>query len=266
MRLNYTGNLFNYTAGKYQLTRTDNISVFKDGQSINSEYWGKIINTTHLPSYASEVPYNIELVKQDLQFLNARLDYLRKTITFWDSYQIKGTIEDSTDIFKINNLEEGQSLIISSSDNIKWNGVDCRRGGVFVNTFDQGIIYIEPVSSGIYVPKLEALKQDGETTGMRLSYDFSDNINAVDFQQDFQFTKNEIYYNGVFFLEEIEEGKMPGVESSIIPVVKFIFPNKGGEEEIIIDHTLKLTGNNITINIPGLEKGVDELAVMVRIK
>ena len=273
MRLNYTGKLFNYTANKYQPTWTDNttIKVEEKGETISSEYWGKIINSTHLPSYSQTIPYKEEQIKADLQFLNARLDYLRKTITYWDSYQIKDTIENLDEIHKIDILEQGKSLIINSKESFIWNNNECRRGGVFVNTFDQGIVYISPLSAGIYKPVITPI--DG---GIKIAYEFSDSIVDSEETHRIPFDEPEIYYAesktiGINYVGDItpdfnldSSNTIFNIEckSSILPVLAFYY----NDEEINIDYKITKQGNNYQVECIIPETGVLSELIIVKVK
>lgn len=196
MRLNYNGQWFNYTSNKYQPTWVDaNLKISVQNKEDNPlnlpdeelslEYWGKLINSTHLPSSnVDKSNYQLSHVKNDLQFINARLDYLRKTITYWDAYQIQGVINNPNEKYLIERLEKSRSLIINTGESFKWNNQDCRRGGMFVNTIDQGIVYIPPQPAGAYKPVIVGIIKDennkeiesnSTTSGkIKISYAFED--------------------------------------------------------------------------------------------
>lgn len=250
MRLNYNGQLFYYTAHKYKPTNQNQILISvqdaTNAELMTSEYWGKIINNMHLPSYGIATHnYSTINIKNDLEFLNARLDYLRKTITYWDAYQIQGSINTKDDISSIDSLEIGRSLIINTTETFTWKNQICSRGGVFVNTYDQGIIYVPPQAAGIYKPEVNYINIDQttsetSTSHMSISYKFSAETPQESIQEgpfEVPFSGQEQYYNISGTVTQFQI-TFNSENSNIIPIIQFFY--KG--EEIWVDYTW--TGNN----------------------
>lgn len=248
MKLNYTGSAFFKNGNKYNPLPIWDKEVSVDDVVYPYEYWGNIINNMQLPSYyVKSDQYNIDNVREDLQFLNSRLDYLRKTITYWDSYQIQDVIEKPEDISKINSIVVGTSLINNLSDPFKWKNNVCTRGGVFVNTYNAGIIYVPSQAAGTYTPIINYSSADEGS--ISISYDFNDGVpsetidttpSGINFLEEEYykvFDDNEDATYDVWKGLEDFNNNMKQSECKAFPVINFFIENKINKEceEIVFD-------------------------------
>lgn len=271
MRLNgYNNSLLTIIHDKYSTKIFDNYKVFvvrsndvvEDGNyikflksnvlSINGECWGQILNNSHLPSFNQKTYNNNIEINNDLQFLNARLDYLRKTITYWDTYQIHTVINDESEISSLNVLPPSTSAIINSDDSIQWRGKTYRRGDVIVNTSNQGLVKVDAIAAGAYVPKIE---YDRINNNIKIQYEFVSSPSSNTTEESYNLNVEEYVYNSEFevknksFTFSCIENSEEGV---LFPIISFyiIEPSIEEPEEVKLDCTIRSSGSNwfVTIN------------------
>lgn len=247
MKLNYTGSVFFKNGNKYNPLPIWDKDISVDDVVYPYEYWGNIINNMQLPSYyVKSDQYTIDNVREDLQFLNSRLDYLRKTITYWDSYQIQDVIEKPEDIHKINSIVVGTSLINNLSNSFKWKDNICTRGGMFVNTYNAGVIYVPSQAAGTYTPKIDF--SSANEGSIQISYDFNDSVpsETIFTEGEMSFVEEEYYevfddnenasYDVWKGLADFNDN-MSQSKCKAFPVINFFIENKINKEceEIIFD-------------------------------
>ena len=195
-KLNYNGSLFTRAANKYEINNISNKyiklidSTTGKEERYNIEYWGRLINETALPYSGT----TWEDLNKNLDFLHARLDFLRKTITYWDSFQIQGVVFSQTEIKKIYEMNPNSSLIVAVN-NLRWNNRILMAGDTVIKDAYNNYHVIESNVTGIYKPELSYY----DNNKFQIKYSPSKDLDAlVDITQTTDAVTvngSEVYYN-----------------------------------------------------------------------
>lgn len=151
----------------------------KEGEiqkTYQGERFARMIGYNTLPSLQDD-PANInrETFAKDLEFLNARLDGIRKTIDYYDVYRINDVIQtnDSNIIAaKISALLPNSSLLIDTHAEdivIDDKKISLKPGDVIVRDNSGKLYYIAAQTSGIFYPS----GISGENGQYTITYSFS---------------------------------------------------------------------------------------------
>ena len=110
-----------------------------------------------------------------LNYLNQKLESVRKTISFWDAYQIFDVIEEEDVVLsKLSQLPNNSSLISNVKTPFQWidpvSNIEetIYSGDIFIKDY-QGVLHlIHATNKGIYVP--ESLDFAGAGNSMTINY------------------------------------------------------------------------------------------------
>lgn len=113
-----------------------------------------------------------------LNYLNYKLEAVRKTISFWDAYQITDAIEDNELLLnKITQLPNNSSLVNNTAEPFQWldpvTGTEetILRGDVFIKDYLGNIHLIHATNKGVFVPE-KLILADGGSAGNSLTIQY----------------------------------------------------------------------------------------------
>lgn len=190
--LYYNGSLFTKKDNKYSITDMSNKTIIvqdKDGktESFPMEYWGRILNETALPYAGSN---ESDLIK-NIDFLHARLDFLRKTVTYWDTFNIQGVISTQNDVNKIYDMDINSTLIVAGK-NLKWENTVLSSGDSIIKDSTSNYHIIPSNSSGVFKPQIKI----SENNKVEISYSPDDNwVQDLNVAENLSLNTAEVYYN-----------------------------------------------------------------------
>lgn len=96
---------------------------------------------------------------QDLEFLNKRINYLRRYLTFFDIYHIKDVVTDeSTFDAKVSALPVNSSLVVNAK--VQKGSEEYNRGDVVVKLNDGSVRHIRAQNVGIFYPVVKIAKDE----------------------------------------------------------------------------------------------------------
>lgn len=114
--------------------------------------YNNFVKDSILPSSQTTGAYTGELLKQDIEFLNKKIESARKTLTQWDFYKISDVVTDKTSLkSQINTLLPNTALVINTSSFYD-EDVRYSRGDIVYKKTDYTTEHIKAENSGIYYP------------------------------------------------------------------------------------------------------------------
>lgn len=114
--------------------------------------------------------------KGAFEYLEQKAEAVRKTISFWDAYQIRGVISDQDTLTSaISQLPPNSSLI--ANINGQWGTENFYQGDIFVKDYYNNIYHIPVVSTGYYYPK-KITRSSGNSSTYSITYYYSSNAPA----------------------------------------------------------------------------------------
>jgi len=136
----------------------------------------KFVRNTELPSIASGITtYTAANAKEDLEFLDKKMDFIKKELTQWDVYKISEVVKTEEEFLsKFNNLLPNTGLIIDSDSfekNIEDQNLVLSRGDIIYKNTDSSAIYIQSERGGVFYPS--QLKMNAGNNNVEISYSFT---------------------------------------------------------------------------------------------
>lgn len=143
----------------------------------------------------TSITNNESTILEYMQYLDAKISAVRKTTTFWDSYNIRDAAISQLDfINKYAALPNNSSLIINS-DSFKIGNTTYNKGSVVLKDFYGNQQIIEGKQNGFYIPS--SLTTIG-TGNFKLTFEYRDYINResiIDFEAALETPKDGTLYN-----------------------------------------------------------------------
>lgn len=136
------------------------------------------------------------------KYLDAKISSTRKTLTFWDSFQVKNTASSKSDFLqKYNSLPINSSLIISDEKGFSYNQQNFKYGDLVLKDDNEEMHIISSSTAGAYVPNLSS-KTVGDTTTYSLGFTYQsgssfDDIASLDLGE-YKSTPENVYSKCVF--------------------------------------------------------------------
>lgn len=196
-------------------------------------------------SHSTLVDFDENDIPSVLKYLNMKLEATRKTISFWDAYQIRGTIEDSDAdnlLSALSQLPNNSSLVNNVTTVMTWineagESQSIYAGDVFVKDYSGHIHLIKATNKGIYRPT-EFHNASGNT--YELKYEYSQDTEDVTVSMDIN-TENNIIYN-------LQGELVPGASvnfsfNTTIPIVKFFYE----DDQIFIPNGVNINNDTVTL-------------------
>ena len=128
-------------------------------------------------STLKHIPHNAQGCVDALNYLNNKLEAVRKTISFWDAYQITDAIEDNELLLnKITQLPNNSSLVNNTAEPFQWldpntgEEVTVLKGDVFIKDYLGNIHLVHATNKGVYVPEKITLVGSGNSLSITYRY------------------------------------------------------------------------------------------------
>ena len=195
-------------------------------------------------------------VLEYMRYLDAKISAVRKTTTFWDSYNIRDAAVSQIDfINKYAALPNNSSLIINS-DSFKIGDVTYNKGSVVLKDFYGNQQIIEGKQNGFYIPS--SLTTVG-TGNFKLTFEYRDSVDRdpIDLQAELKtpkagtlynekITNSEFINNSYFITLKPDES---GIE--IMPFIECYADNSGKIGEQLFNFlTISKEGSQVTLTKP----------------
>ena len=213
------------------------------GDSVAGEWNAETALQSIAHSTLDGMPANINGCIDALNYLNQKLEAVRKTVSFWDAYQIIDVIDNKDNVLsKLTQLPNNSSLITNVKTPFSWTNPSTGlsdsiySGDIFIKDYSGIIHLIHATNKGIYVPT-EIKFVEGNS--MMIEYEYAtvgDNEVRIrtDEEQEFNIDADSGYnYHGVLgasgaendnfiFTVLYSRGETASVTGpAIIPIVKF---------------------------------------------
>lgn len=222
LNTNYTNSLNNYVI----VNTTPQITEY------NPDIAEKIINWLgHSHVIPKSISNDQNSILEYMRYLDAKISAVRKTTTFWDSYNIRDAAVSQIDfINKYAALPNNSSLIINS-DSFKIGDVTYNKGSVVLKDFYGNQQIIEGKQNGFYVPS--SLTTVGSNFKLTFEYrDFVDG-NPIPLQAELQTPTDGSLYNkkitnSAFINNSYSIPLMPDKDGTkIMPFIECYIDNSG---------------------------------------
>lgn len=192
-----------------------------------------------------------------LYYLNYRLEAVRKTISFWDAYQVRETIDDrDTLLGQLANLPPNSSVVSNLRIPFKWlNALQQEetvyRGDLFIKDYQGDIHLIHGSSQGTYEPEPSWTPTRQGSSTYQLIYNYTENP-APDVHTILEISGEPQGYNSTLNMTATTDPVHPTKDSttavigSIKPVIKYYWvDNKNNREQIIFDTSFAINSGHI---------------------
>ena len=235
----------------YNLYSTYNLPYeVENGESFYGESLIDSISHSSLNSFTSDLSGIIRA----LCYLNSKIEASRKTVSFWDAYQIRGAIEDRDQFLgQLAAMPANSSITSSLRDPFTWTDQNNElhtiyRGDIIIKDYMEQLHYIPSLNTGFYIPAEIYPVQDTANTYV-ISYEYATSQPAEDPQLQFD------NINGTWGGYNLSGTLAPNASLSSIevvnnvqPVVKF-YTNTDNKEQVFLDNTYTLQNSGTTFTI-----------------
>ena len=187
LNTNYTNSLNNYVIVNTTPQTTEYDKTIAE----------KVINWlghSHVLPNSIDVNRDKNTIVDYMQYLDAKISAVRKTTTFWDSYNIRDAAISQLDfINKYAALPNNASLIINS-DSFKIGDITYNKGSVVLKDFYGNQQIIEGKQNGFYIPS--SLTTVG-TGNFKLTFEYRDYVNRdpIDLEAELETPQAGTLYN-----------------------------------------------------------------------
>lgn len=164
LNTNYTNSLNNYVI----------VNTTPQTTEYNPDIAEKIINWLgHSHIIPKSISSDQKSILEYMRYLDAKISAVRKTTTFWDSYNIRDAAISQLDfINKYAALPNNSSLIINS-DSFKIGDITYNKGSVVLKDFYGNQQIIEGKQNGFYVPLSLTTIGNGN---FKLTFEYRDSV------------------------------------------------------------------------------------------
>lgn len=191
-----------------------------------------------------------------LNYLNYKLEAVRKTISFWDAYQIRGAVTAENIQAQLSQLPNNSSLINNTTYSFTWydNNNTSKQvypGDVFIKDY-QNIVHLIPATNkGVYVPDGSHASASGTT--LVLPFQYTDRVpeqnDTITIEwSNVNFGDNSGYNIRGSIAAGATSNPFPKIQynnQDIKPIIKTFTVS---EHELILNaHTLSVSGDNYVI-------------------
>lgn len=165
LNTNYTNSLSNYVIVNTIPQETEYDSTIAE----NVINW---LGHSHVLPKSIDVNKDQNVIREYMRYLDAKISAVRKTTTFWDSYNIRDAAISQLDfINKYAALPNNSSLIINS-DSFKIGNTTYNKGSVVLKDFYGNQQIIEGKQNGFYIPS--SLTTVG--SNFKLTFEYRDSV------------------------------------------------------------------------------------------
>lgn len=186
-----------------------------------------------------------------LYYLNYKLEATRKTITFWDAYQIYSTISDrDTVLGQIANLPINSSLVSNLRDPFQWFNANNQletvyQGDLFIKDHNGTTHLVHGLSQGSYRPSQNWTASPTGSNTYVLTYTYTEGIQVGDtITTELVLEDTTVQgYNETGTIAAASGSTPTTITKNIItsggdrikPVVKYFLANSNGYEQVFLD-------------------------------
>jgi len=192
-----------------------------------------------------------------LYYLNYRLEAVRKTISFWDAYQIRETIDDRDELLgQLANLPPNSSVVSNLRIPFKWlNSLQQEetvyRGDLFIKDYQGNIHLIHGSSQGTYQPAEDWIPTEQSGSTYQLIYTYTESP-KTEVKTNLTIKGQPQGYNNTLNMVATTDPAYPTKDSttatiaSIKPVIKYYWiDNNNNREQIIFDTSFAINSGHI---------------------
>lgn len=216
----------------------------------NVPYLGEVVLSavahSRLPEDITDVP-----ITNVLDFLNNKIESARKTISFWDAYQIREAITDRDQFLgQLANMPANSSIASSLREPFEWTDQNNEshmiyRGDIIIKDYLEQLHYIPSLNTGFYIPKAGSLS--GNT--FNITYEYATKEPATPPQVSITGFSSSQWggYNKFITVAAGHSDNSISVISNIKPIVKSFVQVGSGYEQVFLDTTFQITDNKIVL-------------------
>lgn len=227
------------------------ISVY-GGQADDFIQHGEVLLDTIAHSRIDNFNADTTGIINALYYLNYRLEAVRKTISFWDAYQIRETIDDRDELLgQLANLPPNSSVVSNLRIPFKWlNSLQQEetvyRGDLFIKDYQGNVHLIHGSSQGTYQPEeiWKPTAQSGST--YQLIYKYTESP-ETEVKTRLTIQGQPQGYNNSITIPP-NNGDSLSVIENIKPIVKYYYVENDIREQIIFDESFSISGTTISVS------------------
>lgn len=232
------------------------ISVY-GGQADNFIQHGEVLLDTIAHSCIDNFNADTAGIINALYYLNYRLEAVRKTISFWDAYQIRETIDDRDELLgQLANLPPNSSVVSNLRIPFKWlNSLQQEetvyRGDLFIKDYQGNIHLIHGSSQGTYQPAETWTPTEQSGSTYQLTYTYTESPKSevkttLTIEGQPQGYNNTLSITApIYPAAPIKDSTTATIES-IKPVIKYYWiDNNNNREQIIFDTSFAINSGHI---------------------
>ena len=238
-----------------------------DPQNIYGEAALDIFSHSSLDNFSCS---DISGLVNALYFLNRKLEATRKSISFWDAYQIYDTVGDRDEVLgQIANLPVNSSLVSNLRDPFEWINADNQtetvyQGDLFIKDYNGNTHLVHGLSQGSYRPSTTWEADPTASNTYILTYSYTEGANVGDTVNTELELSNTVVqgYNFTGTLNaNSSDVTFPYVLDTnnykIAPVVKYFISST--HEQVFFDTLYTVSGSNFILHNPTSETLIYEV-------
>lgn len=225
------------------------------GQTLeNLEEHGEVLLDTIAHSSLDNFNADTQGIINALYYLNYRLEAVRKTISFWDAYQIRETVDDrDTLLGQLANLPPNSSVVSNLRMPFKWlNNLQQEetvyRGDLFIKDYQGKIHLIHGTSQGTYEPQTTWDPIEPGSSTYKLVYKYTESpVSPINTQ--LTLSGQPQGYNNTFTIASGDDESLAMI-NVIKPVVKYYISQGDLRELVVFDESFAINNSIITLSNP----------------
>lgn len=241
--------LFNDYKNKNVLTVTPHdiayelINTYTNVVPLSDKYYGEATLDIIAHSSLDSFPANTDGIIRALYYLNRKIEAARKTFSYWDAYQIRGTLTDRDQVLgQLAAIPANSSVVSNLRNPFSWlnpNGEleTVYQGDVFIKDYEDRIHLIHTLSSGFFVPDSNTTKSGNTFT---INYNYQSDNNTTE-PVPVRLELSNPQWKGYNFYVELDpngsdsyEFEFDDEDNPIYPVIK-IYTEDG--EQVFLDQS-----------------------------
>ena len=213
----------------------------------NNVYFGEATLDVLSHSTLDDVNADLDGIIRALYYLNRKVEASRKTISFWDAYQIKDTI-DNRDLAlgQLTRLPANASIVSNLRDPFIYGGNQTvYRGDILVKDYEEQIHLIHTLSTGFYKP-INLTPEAGSQNSYQITYQF-ENSQSTPVPLNLNVTETQSGYNLHFSLQSGGSHSFSSNGNAATPVIKSfgVFEDSAHNtyyEQLLLDDIVSVAG------------------------
>lgn len=204
-------------------------------------------------STLSDLQSTTEGLSTALNYLNNKVDSVRKTVSFWDAYQIYGVLEqENTMAAQLTQLPNNSSVVNNMASPFNW--IDSHneehtlyRGDILFKDYLGEVHLIPSTNKGVYKP-IAITQNEPNTNNFTITYSYSNDVTSEDYELTVPVAPitDAFGYSNYGTLQPGASTTVTGIPFNshiVMPIIKLYHNN----EEVYVDNAVSVTANNFTI-------------------